>query len=151
LVTNDPTEQEYFMALGKNGKIVLAASAGLGLVVLSVILVAVVWYFLFPRSSVKGSFGVAKWEYMEISTKFWQMGDVSSLSCRAELPDRVITADKYVTLASNLGLGVRDKKLENSTSVLNALGQEGWELVSHTNMISDVGININVYIFKRRC
>ncbi len=77
------------------------------------------------------------WEYCEFS---WY-GERH----RVEFANRVVEAKSLPELAEKLG---KRTNQNHSTAILNVLGEQGWELVSHQVLI-DAGVRRYYWIFKR--
>jgi hypothetical protein len=74
-----------------------------------------------------------RWEYAELGRESlldFTTGRVVSNTITWEGPDGARhSADDYADLSERMGL--KKIKTNDSTAILNALGEEGWELVSH--------------------
>ncbi len=77
-----------------------------------------------------------QWEYVTLRQ--------TNYGVALELPDRVIRADTCSKVLEKLG---RKSSRNDATAVLNVLGEEGWELVSHTH---DAKEQAQTWTFKRR-
>lgn len=78
--------------------------------------------------ALRGSAGGAapqRWEYAELSV----VGNAVKGTWSLERPTGKVEGDSYRAVAKKAGLTVQD---DSSTSVLNALGSQGWELATHS-------------------
>ena len=70
------------------------------------------------------------WEYAELSSKaFNRGGREATFTVKWEGPNGEHTANGFKEIGSKLGFTL---SATHSTSLLNALGKEGWELVTHS-------------------
>jgi hypothetical protein len=96
---------------------------------------------------------MTKWEYCQIT---WTVAQVPENAANAithtgagqlkrnETDGKLTWRLGYLTF---LGSTIESKPIDNTDSVLATLGQEGWELVSHTYLASPVPLE--KYLFKR--
>ncbi len=85
--------------------------------------------------------GEEAWEYCEFSTT----ARFADRKYRLEPPDgKVIEASSFSEMGKTLGIG----EIDNTTSILNHLGKQNWELVTQNTVANEV--TYHCWTFKRK-